>query len=76
MEITPKQLVFACVAIFAGIVGINLAVQLREQGDLKARLADLDLNDFKDKFVKQEFNYIEPPEIIEEVVEEVSTEET
>lgn len=80
MEVTPKQLIAACAAIFAGIVGINMIQQYREKGDLMQRLEALDLNQFKDKFVKPEHS-IDPPEIDESSIplpfmDEVPTEES
>lgn len=73
MEISPTRLVAACVAIFGGIVAINMIAQLREREDIKERLSSLDLNTLVPTLRRQEM--MEPPEYAEDLLRDLNRED-
>ena len=66
MEISPRQLVLACAAIFVGIVSINILAQARDSDEVKDRLSKLDLNSLVPRLKREEM--MEQPEINEEAL--------
>ena len=68
MEITPRQLVMACAALFGGIVAINLISQYRDNADVKERLSSLDLTSLVPKLKREEMMEIEPPVVDEDLL--------
>lgn len=66
MEISPRQLVAACAALFGGIVALNLFAQYRDNAEVKDRLSSLNLNDLVPRLKREEgLPDVEPPEINE-----------
>lgn len=63
MEITPKQLLAVCGALFAGIVAINFAEQYRSNSQFKEKLSGLDLSGMRSRLLREEGVTSETPEM-------------
>lgn len=63
MEITPKQLLAVCGALFAGIVAINFAEQYRSNAQFKEKLSGLDLSGMRSRLLREEGVSNELPEM-------------
>lgn len=54
MEIGPKQLLGACVALFAGVVALNFVEQYRSNAQFKERLGTLDIGSIRGRLLREE----------------------
>ena len=63
MEITPKQLLAVCGALFAGIGALNFAEQYRSKSQFKDKLSSLDLSGMRSRLLREEGVTNETPEM-------------
>ena len=73
MEIKPGQLVALCMAMFGGIVLINMISQQREKGQITEQLKSLDIAKFVPQWQREEF---EPPVVDESLIAKFAEEQT
>lgn len=54
MELTPTKLVVACVALFGGVVALNMLVQFKSDTDFRQSFSGVDFSGLRARLMKQE----------------------